>query len=395
MKHRIYCKVWLATALCMMMTAGHARGKWTLSGKEYSADTLSHQTLTEGITETHLHLTGPSSIHLFYLTVDMDTPGLALRPFTGKDRPTGLEAISQTIGRNIEAGLPYVAAVNSDFFSFQTHQCLGALVMDGDILNTELGDDYAYVAVDKKGTPYLTGAGRSQTMLTAGGDTMRIEHINRTEAEQGTTLYTHAYGTMTGRNQPELILKTKKKPLRLNSKMKCKVLGFSSNGNTPLYPGRMAISVPREKEKELMTFASKKKAKVEVEMKLDNAPDNEIKQLVGGKPMLVRDGKTIAKNDALDHLPQLHPRTAIGHSADKRKVVLMVVDGRSSESAGMTSYQLADAMREAGCTEAMNLDGGGSSELFTTSGGVRNVVSDGHERAVANGIGVMQKKAKR
>jgi hypothetical protein len=59
-----------------------------------------------------------------------------------------------------------------------------------------------------------------------------------------------------------------------------------------------------------------------------------------------------------------HPRTAIGLSADKRKVFIVVADGRSSASVGMTCDELIDLFVELGAHDAMGLDGGGSSTLW-------------------------------
>lgn len=87
-----------------------------------------------------------------------------------------------------------------------------------------------------------------------------------------------------------------------------------------------------------------------------------------------------------------HPRTAIGIDRDKQIVHLVVVDGRSESSSGYTLVQLATLMKELGDDTAMNMDGGGSSEMVALSAsgalGVRNVPSDGRERLVANGLGI-------
>lgn len=93
----------------------------------------------------------------------------------------------------------------------------------------------------------------------------------------------------------------------------------------------------------------------------------------------------------------LAPRTAAGASADGRTVYLVVVDGRSRRSAGMTIADLARLMRTLGAVDAVNLDGGGSSTLVArepASGrvAVKNTPSDGHPRAVANGIGVFPRR---
>ncbi len=66
-------------------------------------------------------------------------------------------------------------------------------------------------------------------------------------------------------------------------------------------------------------------------------------------------------------IPQVHPRTAAGHTR-RGELVLLVVDGRQPASRGVDLRELAALMRDLGCVEALNLDGGGSSALVV--GGV-------------------------
>lgn len=88
-----------------------------------------------------------------------------------------------------------------------------------------------------------------------------------------------------------------------------------------------------------------------------------------------------------------HPRTALGLADDGRTLVLLVVDGRWSASAGLNATELAVLIRELGATEAVKLDGGGSSTLFFAGLGVVNRPSDGAPRRVANHLGVLVRPA--
>ena len=86
-----------------------------------------------------------------------------------------------------------------------------------------------------------------------------------------------------------------------------------------------------------------------------------------------------------------HPRTALGFNP--RFFFLAEVDGRQKQlSEGMSFAELANFMKELGCTEAMNLDGGGSA-TFWLDGKVRNSPSDKHERGLANAL-IIIKRAK-
>ena len=95
-------------------------------------------------------------------------------------------------------------------------------------------------------------------------------------------------------------------------------------------------------------------------------------------------------------------RTAIGIKADGT-VVMFMVDGRQAPySVGMTMAEVAAAMEELGCVQAINLDGGGSSTFATQREGepesadragltLRCRPSDGYERKVSNTIMVLSK----
>ncbi|MBO4340434.1 MAG: phosphodiester glycosidase family protein [Bacteroidales bacterium] len=73
-----------------------------------------------------------------------------------------------------------------------------------------------------------------------------------------------------------------------------------------------------------------------------------------------------------------HPRSIVGTDA-QGYVWLVVVDGRfPGEGEGMTVAELTALSMEMGLTDALNLDGGGSSTLWTLSGGVLNHPYDNH-----------------
>jgi hypothetical protein len=64
---------------------------------------------------------------------------------------------------------------------------------------------------------------------------------------------------------------------------------------------------------------------------------------------------------------------------------MSVVDGRTDLSKGVSTKQLADIMKLSGASDAINLDGGGSSVMVVRNQ-IRNTPSDGVERAVGNAL---------
>jgi hypothetical protein len=94
-----------------------------------------------------------------------------------------------------------------------------------------------------------------------------------------------------------------------------------------------------------------------------------MKTAVGGGPVLLQDGEIkISNNNELKFagkaINDKHPRTAMGYTKDN-KIVILLIQGRFPGIAeGATLLQEAQLLKDLGCREALNLDGGGSSCLL-------------------------------
>ena len=83
----------------------------------------------------------------------------------------------------------------------------------------------------------------------------------------------------------------------------------------------------------------------------------------------------------------IDPRTAMGLSKDRTKLILVVADGRNSFR-GITCREAADLMVELGADRGTGLDSGGSSTMWFAGQGVLNNPSDGTERVVGNHLAI-------
>lgn len=110
-------------------------------------------------------------------------------------------------------------------------------------------------------------------------------------------------------------------------------------------------------------------------------------QVLSFGPVLLADGEiSVGENDEVGMAMASNPRTAIGYLGNNH-YVFVVSDGRTSESAGLSLYELATFMKELGVVDAYNLDGGGSSTMVFKGEIINNPTTNGHsnqERSVSD-----------
>lgn len=104
-------------------------------------------------------------------------------------------------------------------------------------------------------------------------------------------------------------------------------------------------------------------------------------------PTLVKDGEiAVSTSDEVGRAMSDNPRTAIC-IIDENHYIIIVSDGRTDESSGLTLYEMAELMQSYGVKLAYNLDGGGSSTMYFNGKVVNNPTTNGNtiqERAVSD-----------
>lgn len=125
----------------------------------------------------------------------------------------------------------------------------------------------------------------------------------------------------------------------------------------------------------------------ENEISAQELVDSGVVQLFAFGPSLVEDSEIqVSTTTEVDQSMTSNPRTAIG-IIDECHYILVVSDGRTSESEGLSLYELATIMQDYGCTTAYNLDGGGSSTMYFLGEVVNKPTTNGKtikERAVSD-----------
>lgn len=379
---KIYTLLFLLAGFVMSVSAGT---NWTLQGKAYNVDTVFHAKIGPGTTQTNLKLTGGSYLEIFYVTVDLTDPNVDIRVATAGSKLAGGATLSTMCKNASKEGAEYFAGVNADFFG--NSQPIGSTVVNSEIFYG-VGNNWVNWFMTDEKRPGFGTIGFSGTAANPSGATHKVAGVNTPRYENNLVIYNQRIGANTGTNVygHEVSMEPVDGHLAFAGESKFKVTSAPSSAGKMAIPangyvlsgnGTAAAFVQTLNVGDIVTF--------NLNTKIAGFEGKRIKEMASGQPMILSKGVTLETQGALDHLVALNPRTAVGYDETGTKLVLLVVDGRRV-SAGVVSKVLADIMRETGCSEAMNFDGGGSSELYATHTGVVNNPSDGKERAVVNSV---------
>ena len=169
------------------------------------------------------------------------------------------------------------------------------------------------------------------------------------------------------------------------------VIAVNEKGNSAIEEGTVVLSGEGAAVADLKSY----QVGDEIEMNFSFVEEewNYVDFAIGGHYSIVQNGEPMELDytgDAAAAFGTAAPRTGVGMTKDG-KLVIVATDGRGSVSGrGFTANEMAHYMAEdLNCENAILLDGGGSTEMVTMSGGtvnIRNTPSDGSERSVGNGL---------
>ena len=240
-----------------------------------------------------------------------------------------------------------VVAINGSFFKPQNGIPLGSLMIDGKLLT---GPMYNRVAMGIFDNDFKIDRVELNASIHNEGYFLKIDNINQPRMLSTYVLvYTNEWGELAPQS-PQYGMQVAIKD--------GKVLEFST-ARLAIPDGGYVVVGPKDK---LMGLVSQS----EVEVTINTNPNWEnVKHIISGGPYLIKNGSVYVDvaEQKLNAITGRNPRTAIGYTTNKN-LVMVTVDGREENSIGMTLTELANFMKEIGCVEAMNLDGGGSSVMY-------------------------------
>lgn len=240
-----------------------------------------------------------------------------------------------------------IAAVNGTYFKPQTGVPLGTLMINKKIYT---GPIYNRVAMGIGRNEFKMAQVQFNATIKSGRENLKIDNINQPRM---LSTYVLMYTKDWGQNSP-----TPPK-YGVNIAIQNNRITTISYGSTPIPDNGYVISGPKNK---LEPFFSAKKLELNIKME----PEwEDINHIISGGPYLVKKGDIFIDVTAekLNAITGKNPRTAIGYTAEN-EFIMVTVDGREQASVGMTLGELARMMKNFGCINAMNLDGGGSSVMY-------------------------------
>lgn len=379
-------KLFMAALAVAAVFSGWAKGTtWNIQGTNYHVDTTYHAVIGPGTTLTRLVLSeGKRPMRVFYTTTDLTNPYNDLRVVKGQGKTTGCEIMSRQARRNDREGARYFAGVNANFFANLAP--VGNCVSDGIVFRGSKAGNYTSFYVDNaKKVGFYQGF--SGTVSYPDGTMSTYNGINAGVGTNQTVIFDRCTGTTTGTNEwcAECVVEPVSGKIGFAGRTTLRVVTEpQATGNSAIPEGGYVLSGHGTANAKIM----KLKVGDEVQLNANSALNGaDIRQAVDGNCRILENGVTLNTANYDNMSSALHPRTMVGYGDGGKTVVLMVVDGRNAGVSGGAMYmEEADMMKAVGCTDAINLDGGGSTELYSTALGVINHPSDGNERAVTNSI---------
>lgn len=293
----------------------------------------------------------------------------------------------QDVMREGKNGERAVAAVNGTFFDINHSDAPIFTSVSSDGLRTGTSQPRASFTL-ADGQAAIQELSASGTATLADGSVLDLGGMNTPHLAPGTIgVYTAAWGDYTLDRPvggPEQIAERVARATVVDGVV-TEVSGIVTSAGDPQIPDGAQVLLGREAgADQVATLQVGDRVEIEV------GPSADVDLGIAGSHQILRDGEVTDMGD--DPLAtDVHPRTAVGISRDGTELFVLVLDGRSSDSRGMTLPELAELLRDMGAHNALNLDGGGSSAMAARAAGddveqIWNSPSDGEVREVPNAL---------
>ena len=274
-----------------------------------------------------------------------------------------------------------IAMINASYFE-PNGNIIGVLKMGNKFVST--GETRSAIGIKPDGSVVFGKVGY-YGVVNINGNEYQINGVNTARPKDSLVIYNNLFGASTTTNQygVEIVVQNNT------------VVEIARGKGNNLIPYNGYVISVQGKADELMTSVHVGDYVTLQESILDESGNFfDAVDIVGVGPRLVYNGQVYVTADE-EHFPAdirvgRAPRSAVGVTK-YGDYIFAVVDGRQAHSRGCTLQEWADILiNEFGAVEAINLDGGGSSELIVKDK-VVNAPSDGKERPVGNALMIIHR----
>ena len=397
-------------ALCTAPLAATASAEVDLQGTVFTVDTLRHYFIADGVTQSVLHFhNGSRGFHASVTDLDKTKARNTVpQVIIGRDSCNTAETVSTMARRHTTATRQVLAGMNGDFFitsGFSANHELG---------NAILGYPNTTCIIDSRiAAPDIIDIGSRENVLCIAGDNMYIDATDlryRLLNNDGSTvvdafaanyprrddqmiIYNSFAGKYTSTSQTGRELTLRLAPgaeWAINKSVKFIVEGsWRQGGCSPIPEDGIVISCGPQYENAFIDGLGEGdivKMKIVCTLPAFGVKP-QITDAIGGDVRILNQGTVTTEAIRWINTPTAqYSRAMAGYDKDRTHLVLCTVDAGSLGNSGVTYFEGADLMKFLGCYDALDLDGGGSTEMWSASHGIVNTLRDGSERAVANGI---------
>jgi hypothetical protein len=343
----------------------------------------------------------PVSLHI--LKIDRSRADLGFYSAHARDKVLAVSFIKdQAAAVPPEVGTA-IAGINGDFYvrdqPTYAGDPRGLQIMNGELISAP---DTVCVWFDTNGAPHLDEV-KGLFYATWPDGRKTPFGLNQQRRANTAVLYTPTLGTSTrATGGSELVLEKEGDgpwlPLQAGQAYRARIREVSITGNTKLAPDTMVLSIGAQ----LLADVPELKPGTVLQLSTGTTPNLAgVKAAIAGGPALIKAGQAFTLKSPPPGAPggyaeaskyQRHPRAAVGWSPSH--IYLIIADGRKPGlSMGMKLAELAEYFVSLGCTDAMNLDGGKSAQLWFNNDIVNDAVAG--EDTVANSLLVIRKPAAR
>jgi hypothetical protein len=297
---------------------------------------------------------GPLNINI--IDVDLSNPQISIEPVLATNEMHGKARVSRLV--NLHNA---VAGINASFFKPDVGTALGTLILNKELVAGPLYNRVCLgITPDKK--IQMARIQLEGKLMTASGNSIRIQNVNQPRlSKQEVILYSSRWGIWAPPTPREGV------SVQIDQNRITQV----TTNHLSIPPGGYVLTGPKDLLEAMLHPNDV------VSTQVSTVPDwANVAYAISGGPYLVKDGEIFVDLRQQVFRPgaftEPAPRTAVGVTAGNH-LLMVTVDGRNKNvSVGMTLTEMAHLMKSLGAEEAMNFDGGSSTQMVVKN----HVVND-------------------